>query len=325
MLTHAVRIHETGGVDKLIYENVTLRNIKSKEVVIKNTAIGVNFIDTYFRSGLYPLEHLPAVLGQEGVGIVESIGTKVKDFVIGDRVAYCDPIGSYSHFLIRPADRLVKLPAEIDDNIAASIMTKGLTAIYLARKTYRVKKNDFVLIHAASGGVGQILCQLTKSLGAKVIGVVGSESKVKTAFEVGCHHVINSQNQNFVEEVKKITKNKGVDVVYDGNGKSTFEDSLDCIKPHGMMVSFGNASGAVENFNITTLAKKGSIYLARPTLNSYISKRKDLIKLTKELFSYIKKGVIKVNVNHIYALKDARRAHQDLEDRKTTGSIILIP
>lgn len=324
MLTHAIRIHENGGVEKMIFEPVELRQISANEVIVKNTAIGVNFIDTYYRSGLYKTQ-MPAILGNEGAGVIEKVGENVTDFKVGDRVCYCDPIGSYAQMVIRPANRLIKIPKYIDDKTAASALLKGLTATYLCTKTYKVKRGDIVLIYSVSGGVGQILCQIVKSLGATVIGTVGNDNKVETAKKVGCDYVIVPQNKDIVKEIRQISAGVGVDAVFDGNGKDSFMNSLNCLKPHGMMISFGNASGKVAPFDIGLLAQKGSLYLVRPSLTSYTASSEDLSELARSLFGFIKDGVVKIETNHVYALKDASRAHADLEARKTTGSIVLLP
>ena len=323
-MPHAIRIHETGGPEKLRWEEVQVGAPGPGQVRVKNTAIGLNFVDTYQRSGLYPIP-LPFILGSEGAGVVEAVGPRVKDFKVGDRVAYSGPVGAYAEVLMRPADRLVKIPAGVDDKTAAAMMLKGLTAQYLIRRTYRVKKGDTILMHAAAGGVGQILCQWAKHLGATVIGTVGSEEKAVLAKKAGCKHVIVTSKEKFVDRVKEITKGKGVPVVYDGVGKDTFMDSLDCLAPLGVMVSFGNASGAVTQFNPGVLAQKGSLFLTRPTLLHYTASREDLVKGARELFAVVKSGKVKIAINQTYALKDAAQAQADLEARKTTGSTVLLP
>jgi len=323
-MPHAIRIHETGGPEKMVWDEVSVADPGPGEVRVRNTAVGLNYIDTYHRSGLYPIP-LPAVLGMEGAGVVEAVGPKVKEFKKGDRVAYASPLGAYAEVLLRPADRLVKVPAGIDDQIAAAIMLKGMTAWYLARRTYAVKKGDTILVHAAAGGVGQILSQWAKHLGATVIGTVGSDDKVETAKKVGCKHVIVTSKANFVDRVKEVTRGAGVPVVYDGVGKATFLPSLDCLRPLGLMVSFGNASGAVDAFNPAILSQKGSLFLTRPTLFTYTAKREDLLQAAKELFDVVKKKVVKISVNQTYPLREAAQAHRDLEARKTTGSTVLLP
>ncbi len=323
-MPHAIRIHEHGGPEKMRWEEVQVGDPGPGEVRVRNTAVGLNFIDVYHRTGLYP-NQLPLTLGMEGAGVVEAVGPKVKEFKVGDRVAYANPIGSYADILNRPVARLVKIPAGIDDKIAASIMLKGMTAWYLCRRTYKVKKGDTILVHAAAGGVGQILCQWAKHLGATVIGTVGSEAKAAIAKKAGCKHVIVIPKEKFAERVKEITKGAGVPVVYDGIGKDTFMDSLDCLAPLGIMASFGNASGAVTQFNPGVLAQKGSLFLTRPTLFTYTSKREDLLQAAKELFAVVKSKAVKISVNQTYALKDAAQAHADLEARKTTGSTVMLP
>jgi NADPH2:quinone reductase len=323
-MPHAIRIYETGGPEKLKWEEVEVGDPGPGEVRVRNTAVGLNFIDTYQRSGLYPLP-LPFTLGSEGAGVVEAVGRRVKTLKAGDRVAYTGPLGAYAEALLRPADRLVKIPAGIDDKTAAAMMLKGLTAQYLLRRTYRVKAGETILMHAAAGGVGLILCQWAKALGATVIGTVGSEDKVALAKKAGCRHVIVMGKENFVERVKAITRGKGVPVVYDGVGKDTFMGSLDCLSPLGMMVSFGNASGAVPPLSIGILAQKGSLFLTRPTLFTYTAAAEDLAKAARELFSVVKSGKVRISVNQTYPLAEAAQAHRDLEGRKTTGSTVLLP
>ena len=323
-MPHAMRVYEYGGPEKLRWEQVQVGAPGEGQVLVRNTAVGLNFVDTYQRSGLYQIP-LPFTPGAEGAGVVEAVGPKVKELKVGDRVAYCSPIGAYAEVLLRPADRLVKIPAGIDDKMAAAMMLKGLTAQYLLRRTYRVKKGDTILMHAAAGGVGQILCQWAKALGAIVIGTVGSDEKAALAKKAGCKHVIVTSREKFVERVKEITKGKGVPVVYDGIGKDTFMDSLDCLAPLGLMASFGNASGAVTQFNPGVLAQKGSLYLTRPTLNTYAASREALLSGARELFAVVKSGKVKIAINQTYPLREAAQAQRDLESRKTTGSTILIP
>jgi NADPH:quinone reductase len=323
-MPHAMRIHEHGGAEKLQWEEVEVGDPGPGQVRVRNTAVGLNFIDTYQRSGLYPMP-LPFTPGSEGAGVVEAVGPKVKEFRTGDRVAYSGPIGAYAEVLLRPADRLVKIPAGIDDKTAAAMMLKGLTAQYLVRRTYRVKKGDTILLHAAAGGVGLILSQWARYLGATVIGTVGSEEKAALAKKAGCKHVIVTSREKFPQRVKEITKGKGVPVVYDGVGKDTFMDSLDCLQPLGMMVSFGNASGAVPPFNAGILAQKGSLFLTRPTLGNYTGSREELLRAARDLFSVVRSGKVKIAINQTYPLRDAAQAQRDLEARKTTGSTVLIP
>jgi NADPH2:quinone reductase len=316
-------MHKTGGPEVLTFEEVPQQNPKAGEVRIKQTAIGLNFIDTYHRSGLYPLQ-LPLTLGTEAAGVVEAVGRGVKTLKEGDRVAYCGVTGAYAESRVIAADRLVKLPRWIDDKTAAAMMLKGMTAEYLIRRTYRVKKGETVVFHAAAGGVGLIACQWLKQLGVNVIGTVGSEEKAKLAKRHGCRHPVLYKKQSLVEAVKKITKGKGVPVVYDSVGASTFEQSLDCLAPLGLFVSFGNASGPVPPFNPAILAQKGSLYFTRPTLQTYAASREDLEKSARALFSAVKKGV-KIRIDQTFPLKDTKKAHRALESRKTTGSTILIP
>lgn len=306
------------------WEEVGVETPGPGQVLVRNTAIGLNFIDTYHRSGMYPIT-LPAILGMEGAGIVETVGPKVSAVKAGERVAYAQPIGSYGELVLRPADRLVKIPAGVDDKTAAAMMLKGMTAQYLLRRTYKVKSGDRILVHAAAGGVGQILCQWGKHLGATVIGTVGSEEKATLAKKAGCKYVIVTAREKIPERVKEITKGAGVPVVYDGIGKDTFMDSLDCLAPLGLMVSYGSASGAVPPFDIQVLSRKGSLFLTRPTLMTYTASREDLLKSAAELFSVVKKGAVKITINQIYALRDAAQAHRDLESRRTTGCTVLVP
>jgi NADPH:quinone reductase len=323
-MPHAIRLYENGGPEKMQWEEVEVGNPGPGEVRVRNTAVGLNFVDTYHRSGLYPMQ-LPITLGMEGAGVVEAVGLKVRELKVGDRVAYANPLGAYADVLLRPAERLVKIPDGIDDKVAAAIMLKGMTAWYLIRRTYKVKKGDTIVMHAAAGGVGQILCQWAKSLGATVIGTVGSDAKAALAKKAGCKHVIVTSKESFVARVKEITKGAGVPVVYDGVGKDTFMESIDCLAPLGMMVSFGNASGAVTQFNPGVLAQKGSLFLTRPTLANYTSKREDLVQAARELFAVVKKKTVRISINQTYPLREAAQAHRDLEARKTTGSTVLLP
>lgn len=324
-MTKAIRIHQTGGPEVLKWEDVEVPAPKQGEARIRHTAIGLNYIDTYHRSGLYPLP-LPTVIGGEGAGVVEAVGPGVTDIKVGDRVAYGNaPIGSYAEARIIPAGRLVKIPEGITDQQAASMMLKGLTTQYLIRTIYRVQKGDTILVHAAAGGVGQILSQWAKHLGATVIGTVGSKDKAEIAKKHGVDHVILYRETKFPEEVKRLTNGVGVPVVYDGVGKDTFMDSLDSLRPRGLMVSFGNASGAVPPVNLGILAQKGSLFVTRPTLATYVAKREELVANANELFDVVKKGAVKIEVNQTYPLKDAAQAHRDLESRKTTGSTVLLP
>ncbi len=323
-MPHAIRMHQTGGPEVMRWEEVEVGQPGAGEVRVRNTAIGLNFIDTYHRTGLYPMP-LPTTLGMEGAGVIEAIGPRVKGFKVGDRVAYANPIGSYAEVCLRPIARLVKIPAGVDDRIAAAIMLKGMTAWYLCKRTYKVAKGDTIVVHAAAGGVGQILSQWCKYLGATVIGTVGSEEKAPLAKKAGCKHVIVTAKEDFVARVKEITKAKGVPVVYDGVGKDTFMGSLDCLAPRGYMVSCGNASGAVTQFNPGLLAAKGSLFLTRPTLFNYTATPEDLAAAARDLFAVVKKNVVKISINQTYPLREAAQAHRDLEGRKTTGSTVLLP
>ena len=320
----AVRFHKTGGPEVLQLDEVPVGEPGPGQARVRHTAIGVNFVDTYQRSGLYPMQ-LPQVAGNEGAGVVEAVGPNVTDVKKGDRVAYTGLPGSYCEVRVVPADRLVKIPDGITDEQAASMMLKGLTVHYLIHTTYPVKRGDTLLWHAAAGGVGQIASQWLKKLGVTVIGTVGSDEKAKLARAHGCKHVINYSTENFVEKVKEITKGKKLPVIYDAVGKTTWEGSLDCLQPRGLMVSFGNASGAVPPVNLGILSTKGSLYVTRPTLATHIASRADLVKRSNDLFNVVKSGKVKIETTARHSLEDAAQAHRDLEGRKTTGSIILIP
>ena len=324
-MTYAIRIHQTGGPEVLTWESVDLPAPAAGEATVRHAAVGLNFIDTYHRTGLYPLP-LPSGIGLEGAGVVEAIGPGVTEVQVGDRVAYAGgPIGAYAEARNIPAHRLLKLPDAISFDTAAAMMLQGLTAAYLLRKTYRVQPGDAVLIHAAAGGVGLIACQWAKALGATVIGTVGSAAKGELAKAHGCDHVINYSTENFVARVREITGGEGVPVVYDGVGKDTFMGSLDSLRPLGMLVTYGNASGPVPPLDLLLLSQKGSLFVTRPTIVSYTAKRTDLEALGAELFDVVATGKVKIEVHQRYALKDAAQAHSDLEARKTTGSTILIP
>jgi NADPH2:quinone reductase len=324
-MTKAIRFHQTGGPEVLKWEDVEVADPGPGQIRIRHTAIGLNYLDTYHRSGVYPLP-LPSGVGSEGAGVVTAVGAGVKEFKKGDRVAYASPpVGAYAEERLMPADRVVKIPAGISDRTAAAMMLKGMTTRYLIRQTYKVKKGETVLFHAAAGGVGLIACQWLKALGVKVIGTVGSKEKAALAKKHGCTWPIVYTEEDFLEAVKKITKGKGVPVVYDGVGKAVFMKSLDCLSPRGLMVTFGNASGVVDPVPPGILAAKGSIYLTRPTLVTHVATRKDLLATANDLFKVVKSGKVKIRIDQEYALKDAARAHADLESRKTTGSTILIP
>jgi NADPH2:quinone reductase len=321
----AVRVHKTGGPEVLTVEDVDVGAPGAGQVRIKQHASGVNFIDTYFRSGLYPAPSMPFISGNEGAGEVTAVGEGVTDIKVGDRVAYVVALGGYSAERLAPAERLVKMPENISYEQAAGMMLKGMTAEYLLNRTFKVAKGMTVLIHAAAGGVGQIASQWANHLGATVIGTVGSEDKAELAKANGCHHTVLYRKEDFVARVKDITGGKLCDVVYDGVGKDTFPGSLDCIRPLGMFVSFGSSSGPVEAFNINLLQAKGSLFATRPTLNTYAAKREDLLAIAGNLFKVVGSGAVKIPVSHKYPLKDARKAHEDLEGRKTTGSVVLLP
>lgn len=324
-MVKAIRFHKTGGPEVLQLEEIAVGEPGAGEARVRHTAIGVNFIDTYHRSGLYPMP-MPSGIGSEGAGVVEAVGAGVDFLKVGDRVAYTgNPIGSYAEVRLFPADRLVKIPEGVSDQQAASMMLKGMTTQYLIHRTYAAKAGETVLWHAAAGGVGLIACQWLKALGVTVIGTVGSDEKAKLAKKAGCDHVINYSTENFTQRVKEITGGKGVPVVYDSVGKSTWEGSLDCLQPRGMMVSFGNASGAVPPVNIGILAQKGSLFLTRPTLIHYTASRADLESTAKSLFDVVASGKVKIEISGTYKLADAAQSHRDLEGRKTTGSVILVP
>ncbi len=325
-MSKVIRIHETGGPEVLKWEDVDVGEPGPGEAKVRHTAIGLNFIDIYGRTGLYPLPSLPHALGMEGAGIVEAVGEGVGEVAVGDRVAYvAAPPGAYSEERLVAAERMLKLPDDITDETAAAMMLKGMTAQYLLRQTYDVKAGDTILMHAAAGGVGLIVCQWAKYLGATVIGTVGSDEKADLATAHGCDHPIVYTRESFKDRVQEITGGEGVNVVYDSIGKDTFMDSLDCLKPLGMMVTFGNATGPVDAFSPAILAAKGSLFVTRPTLFTYIAKREDLETMANDLFEVVSAGAVKIEVNQTYDLKDAARAHADLESRKTTGSTILKP
>ena len=323
-MTTVVKFHKTGDPDVLSVENALVGKPKRGEARVRHTAIGLNYIDTYHRSGLYPLP-LPTGVGLEGAGVVEAVGAGVTHVKVGDRVAYAGgPPGAYAQERVMPANKLVKIPKGVSDEDAAAMMLKGLTVHMLIRRVYRVQKGETVVFHAAAGGVGLIACQWLKALGAKVIGTVGSDEKAKIAKAHGCQHTINYNKENFAERVREITKGRGVPVVYDSVGKDTFYGSLDCLQPRGLLTVFGNGSGPVSDVDVNVLAK-GSFYLTRPSIMVYSAMRSDLEAGAKELFAMVKSGKIKIDINQRYALADAAQAHKDLEARKTTGSTILMP
>ena len=325
MRAHAIRIHKTGGPDVLTWEDVEVGEPAAGQVLLRQTAIGLNYIDTYHRSGLYPVS-LPSGIGLEGAAIVEKLGPDVSDFKIGDRVAYASaPIGAYAELRLYPAERLVKIPAGISDRQAAGMMLRGMTVEYLIRRTYAAKPGQSVLFHAAAGGVGLIATQWLKHLGVTVIGTAGSPEKMALAKAHGCAHVIDYRKEDVAKRVRELTGGKGVPVVYDSVGKDTFQGSLDSLAPRGMLVSFGNASGPVPTFEPAILAAKGSLFLTRPSLIHYTTTRADLLESANALFDVVTKGAVKIEVNQTHPLRDAAKAHRDLEARKTTGSTILLP
>jgi NADPH:quinone reductase-like Zn-dependent oxidoreductase len=324
-MAKAIRFHETGGPEVLKWEEVSVGEPGPGQIRIQNTAVGLNYIDTYHRSGLYPVA-LPSGIGMEGAGRVTAVGSDVTHIKVGDRVGYAaGPIGSYASERLMNAAACVVLPEGISDETAAAIMLKGMTSRYLLRRTYDVKPGDTILVHAAAGGVGLIMCQWAKHLGATVIGTVGSDEKAALAGRHGCDHPIVYTREKFVDRVKEITGGKGVPVVYDSVGKDTFMGSLDCLRPRGLMVTFGNASGPVTGLDTGILAAKGSLYLTRPTLMTYTAKREDLEETAQDLFDVVGKGAVKIEIAQRYPLKDAAQAHRDLEGRKTTGSTLLMP
>jgi len=321
----AIRFDKFGGPEVLNYVNAMLADPAEGEVQLRHTAIGLNFVDTYHRSGLYPVA-LPSGLGGEAAGVIAKLGKGVKGFKIGDRVAYgTGPLGSYAEMRNFPANRLVKLPKSIGDEQAAGMMLKGMTVRYLLRATYKVKRGETVLFHAAAGGVGLIFSQWAKALGVKVIGTVGSPEKVAIAKAHGCAHVIDSSREDVVARVKEITEGKGVPVAYDGVGLATYMQSLDCLSPRGLLVVFGNASGAVPAFNLGLLASKGSLYVTRPTLFNYVAKDNEFRDTVLDLVNIVKSGKVKIVINQRYALADAAKAHEDLQARRTTGATVLLP
>ena len=316
-MTHAVRI--------LRWDAIDVPDPGPGEAVIRQTAAGLNFIDVYFRTGLYPAPSFPCAIGNEGAGVVEAVGDGVSEVAVGDRVAYCMNLGSYAERRVIAASQLVRIPDGISDQQAAAVLLKGSTVQYLVRRTYAVQRGDTVLFHAAAGGCGLIACQWLKHLGATVIGTVGTREKAELARAHGCDHPIVYTEESFVDRVRELTGGKGVPVVYDSVGKDTFDDSLRCLRPRGLMVSFGNASGAVEPFRPAVLAAKGSLYLTRPTLATYTATREDLVATTSEVFDVVGQGVVRIEINQTYPLRDAAQAHRDLEARRTTGSTVLLP
>ncbi len=325
-MSKAICIERTGGPEVLQWADVPEGHPGPGEARVRHAAVGLNFIDVYHRRGVYPLPSLPAVPGLEAAGRVEAVGPGVTEVAVGDRVAYAGgPTGAYSEARVIPADRLVKLPDGIDDRRAAAMMLKGMTAEYLLRRTCPVTPGQTILFHAAAGGVGLIACQWARTLGATVIGTVGTKDKAELANTHGCDHVIVTSEEDFVARVREITRGEGVSVVYDAVGKDTFMRSLDCLRPRGLMVSFGQASGTVPPLDISILSAKGSLFLTRPTLMTYTASREDLVTSATALFDAVLRGVVRIEVRQTYPLRDAARAHADLEARKTTGSTVLIP
>lgn len=324
-MSKAVRIHDYGGPEALSVDEVEVGAPGPGEALIRHTAIGLNFIDTYHRSGLYQLPELPHTLGVEGAGVVEAVGDGVTELTPGDRVAYGGGIGSYCALRVMDAGRLVKLPEGVSDEQAAAMMLQGMTTRYLLRRTHRIEPGETVLIHAAAGGVGLIFCQWAKHLGATVIGTVSSDEKAELAQAHGCDHPIVYTRENFVDRVRELTDGKGVPVVYDSVGKDTWEGSLDCLSPLGLMVSFGNASGPAPAFTVLDLMRRGSLFVTRPVLAHYTASREDLVETAQDLFDVVTSGAVKIEINQRYPLEQAETAHRDLEARKTTGSTILIP
>ncbi|WP_202614847.1 quinone oxidoreductase [Elioraea sp. Yellowstone] len=325
-MNHAIRIHEHGGPEAMKWEEIPTPSPGPGEALVRHAAVGLNYIDVYFRTGLYKPPSLPCVIGMEGAGIVEAVGEGVTVVRPGDRVAYATaPIGAYAEVRTIKADRLVKLPDDISFEVAAAMMLQGMTVEYLLRRTFPVKPGQTILVHAAAGGVGLIMCQWAKHLGATVIGTVGSDAKAELARAHGCDHPIVYTREDFQARVKEITGGKMLPVVYDSVGRETFLKSLDCLAPLGMMVVFGNASGAVPPFDVGILAAKGSLFLTRPTLATYTAKREDLVASAEALFEVVRKGAVKIEVNQRFPLRDAAEAHRALEARQTTGSTVLLP
>ncbi|MBL6078016.1 quinone oxidoreductase [Belnapia sp. T18] len=320
-MNHAIRVHEHGGPEKLIWEEVPLPDPKPGEVLVRHHAVGLNYIDVYFRTGLYKAPSMPVTVGMEGAGVVEAVGDGVTELKVGDRVAYAGALGAYAEARCAPADRLVKIPEGIDFTQAAAMMLQGMTAQFLVKRTYAVKAGDTILVHAAAGGVGSILVQWAKHLGATVIGVVSTPEKAQLITSLGADHALLT-SENVPARVREITGGAMLPVVYDSVGKDTFTTSLDCLRPFGLMISYGNASGPVTT-DLGVLAAKGSLYVTRPTLNTYTAKRDDLVATANDLFEVVKSGGVKIAVNQTFALKDAADAHRALESRKTTGSTVF--
>ena len=325
-MNHVIRISETGGPEVMQWEAQEVASPGPSEILLRQTAVGLNYIDVYFRSGVYPAPQLPFTPGLEGAGVVEAVGEEVTELAPGDRVGYAaPPLGAYSQSRLMPADRAVRLPEGIDDRVAAAMMLKGMTVQYLLRSTVALKSGDTILFHAAAGGVGLIACQWAKHLGVTMIGTVGSEEKAALAQAHGCAHTILYNEENFVERVQELTDGRGVDAVYDSVGRDTFHQSLDCLRIRGTLVLFGQSSGKVEPFDPGLLSAKGSLFLTRPTLFNYTASREDLLHCATELFDVLQSGAVKADINQEYPLSDAQQAHKDLEARKTTGATLLLP
>jgi len=322
-MNHAIRVHETGGPETLVWEEVPKPGPKTGEVLIAQKAVGLNYIDVYFRTGLYKAPSMPVTIGMEGAGVVEAVGEGVTEFAVGDRVAYAGALGAYAEYRCAPAEKLVKIPEGISFEQAAAMMLQGMTAQFLVKRTYAVKQGETILVHAAAGGVGSILIQWAKHLGATVIGVVSTPEKAALIKSLGADHALLT-SENIPARVKEITGGAMLPVVYDSVGRDTFITSLDCLAPRGLMISYGNASGPVTT-DLGVLAAKGSLYVTRPTLNTYTAKREDLVATANDLFAVVKSGAVKIAVNQTFPLKDAAEAHRALESRKTTGSTVLIP
>ena len=321
-MVHSIRVHQPGGPEALQWEEVDVGQPGPGQVRVRQTAVGLNYIDVYHRTGLYP-QPLPFTPGTEAAGVIEAVGEGVTDLIAGDRVAYAGPIGSYAEARLIDADRLVKLPDYVSDELAAAMMLQGMTARMLLRAVYEVKPGDTILVHAAAGGVGLILCQWANALGATVIGTVSTDEKAALASTHGCHHPIVYTRQDFVAEVGRITNGAKLPVVYDSVGKETFLKSLDCLRPRGLIVSYGNASGPPDPIAPALLAQKGSLFLTRPTLFNYIATREELERSAEELFDMVRSGKVKIEIGQRFALKDAAEAHRQLEARKTTGSTVF--
>jgi len=325
-MTGVVRVHEVGGPEVLRFEEVEVGSPGRGQVLLRQTAVGLNFIDVYYRTGLYPPPQLPFIPGLEAAGVVEALGDGVREPGIGQRVAYASPpIGAYAERRLMPADRLVVLPDAVTDETAAAMMLKGMTAQYLLRRTFRVQSGQTILFHAAAGGVGLIACQWAKHLGVTVIGSVGSDAKAELARAHGCAHVIRYDRDDVVARVREITGGKGVPVVYDSVGQATFERSLNCLAPFGMLVSFGQSSGQIPPVDLGILSRKGSLYITRPTLMTYTAERADLVAAANELFEVVQSGAVRIEINQQFPLREAAEAHRALEGRRTTGSTLLLP